>query len=100
MELAVVQSLSHSLSDSGYLVSLCNVKSNCGCVHIMRVCMVLVVRLYVHCIYIYTGISLQLVSLAQPNPLPNATLRRGSGDIAIKRLLPFTNILVKTAGIH
>ena len=34
-------------------------------------------------LYIYTGISLQLVSLAQPDSLPNAMLRRGSGDIAI-----------------
>ena len=27
-------------------------------------------------------------SLAQPDPLPNASLRRGSGDIALNNLFP------------
>ena len=46
-----VRSLSHSLSVSWF--PLRNVRNKCECTHTMRVGMVLVVRPYVHHIYIY-----------------------------------------------
>ena len=39
------------------------------------------------------GVNLVTASLAQPEPLPNTTLRKGYGDIAYNDLWRFTNIL-------
>ena len=58
-----------------------------------------VLKLLICIVNITLAILLEICSLAQPDPLPNATWRKWSGDIAYNDLCRFTNILVKTTGI-